>query len=57
MNNGFVHFAEFELQIIDLAWLVVLYVIKVAQLSRLPMPLAELLLLRRRGISSCGGME
>ena len=38
MNNGFVHFAEFELQIIALAWLVVLYVIKVMQLSHLPMP-------------------
>ena len=38
MNNGFVHFAEFELQIIALAWLVILYVIKVVQLSRLPMP-------------------
>ena len=32
MNNGFVHFAEFELQIIALGWLVVLYVIKVVQL-------------------------
>jgi len=32
--------------------LVVVYVIKVAQLSRLPMPLAELLLRRRHGISA-----
>ncbi len=37
MNIGFVHFAEYELQIIALAWLFVLYVIKVFQLSRLPM--------------------
>src|SRR5271157_6313166 len=37
MNTGFVHFTEYELQIIALAWLFVLYVIKVFQLSRLPM--------------------
>ena len=52
MNNGFVHFAEFELQIIALAWLVVLYVIKVVQLSRLPMPPAELLLRQRARIKA-----
>jgi hypothetical protein len=39
MNTGFVHFAEYELQIIALAWLVVLYCIKIFQLRRLPMPL------------------
>jgi len=38
MNSGFVHFAEYELQIIALSWLVVLYVIKILQLRRLPMP-------------------
>jgi len=32
------HFVEFELQIIALSWLVVLYSIKAFQLSRLPMP-------------------
>jgi hypothetical protein len=37
MNTGFVHFAEYELQIIALACLFVLYVIKVFQLSCLPM--------------------
>ena len=37
MNIGFVHFAEYELQIIALVWLFVLYIIKVFQLSRLPM--------------------
>jgi hypothetical protein len=38
MNTGFVHFAEYELQIIALSWLVVLYCIKIFQLRRLPMP-------------------
>jgi hypothetical protein len=38
MNTGFVHFAEYELQIIALAWLVVLYCIKIFQLRGLPMP-------------------
>jgi nitrate reductase gamma subunit len=38
MDAGFVHFVEFELQIIALSWLVILYVIKVFQLSRLPLP-------------------
>ena len=37
MHTGFVHFAEYELQIIALAWLVVLYFIKIFQLRRLPM--------------------
>jgi len=36
-SDGFVHFAEYELQIIALAWLCLLYVIKIFQLSRLPM--------------------
>jgi len=38
MDSGFVHFVEFELQIIALSWLVIFYVIKVLQLSRLPLP-------------------
>jgi hypothetical protein len=37
MNADFVHFIEYELQIIALSWLLVLYAIKVFQLSRLPM--------------------
>jgi hypothetical protein len=37
LSDGFVHFAEYELQIIALVWLCVLYVIKAFQLSRLPM--------------------
>jgi len=37
LSDGFVHFAEYELQIIALAWLCVLYAIKIFQLSRLPM--------------------
>jgi nitrate reductase gamma subunit len=32
------HFVEYELQIIALSWMVVLYAIKAFQLSRLPMP-------------------
>jgi MFS family permease len=36
-SDGFVHFAEYELQIIALTWMFVLYAIKVFQLSRLPM--------------------
>jgi hypothetical protein len=37
MNPAFVHFAEYELQIIALVWLFVLYAVKVFQLARLPM--------------------
>jgi len=37
LSDGFVHFVEYELQIIALAWLCVLYAIKIFQLSRLPM--------------------
>ena len=32
------HFVEYELQIIALTWMAVLYTIKAVQLSRLPMP-------------------
>lgn len=38
LSDGFVHFVEYELQIIALSWLVVLYAIKIFQLSRLPLP-------------------
>jgi nitrate reductase gamma subunit len=38
LSAGFVHFAEYELQIIALAWLAVMYVIKSYQLSHLAMP-------------------
>jgi nitrate reductase gamma subunit len=37
LSDGFVHFVEYELQIIALAWLCLLYAIKIFQLSRLPM--------------------
>jgi nitrate reductase gamma subunit len=37
LSDGFVHFVEYELQIIALSWLCLLYVIKIFQLSRLPM--------------------
>lgn len=37
LSEGFVHFVEYELQIIALAWLGVLYALKIFQLSRLPM--------------------
>lgn len=37
LSDGFVHFVEYELQIIALAWLFVLYAIKILQLLRLPM--------------------
>jgi hypothetical protein len=36
--DGALHFVEYELQIIALTWMVVLYAIKAFQLSRLPMP-------------------
>ena len=32
------HFVEYDLQIIALSWMVILYTVKVVQLSRLPMP-------------------
>jgi nitrate reductase gamma subunit len=38
ISTGFAHFAEFELQIIALVWLVLLYVIKSYQLAHLPTP-------------------
>jgi nitrate reductase gamma subunit len=37
MNAGLSHFIEFELQIIALAWMAVMYTIKSVQLSRLPL--------------------
>lgn len=37
LSAGFVHFAEYELQIIALAWLAVMYAIKAYQLSHLSM--------------------
>lgn len=37
MSTEFVHFVEYELQIIALVWLCLLYAIKIFQLSRLPM--------------------
>jgi len=37
VSAGFAHFAEFELQIIALAWMAILYSIKVYQLAHLPM--------------------
>jgi hypothetical protein len=36
--DGALHFVEYELQIIALTWMAVLYTIKAVQLSRLPMP-------------------
>lgn len=38
MNAEFVHFVEFELQIIGLSWMGALYALKIFQLFRLPMP-------------------
>ncbi len=38
ISEGVARFAELELQIIALSWLVVLYIIKIYQLARLPMP-------------------
>jgi hypothetical protein len=38
ISAGFEHFAEFELQIIALSWMVILYIIKSIQLAHLPMP-------------------
>ena len=38
LSAAFVHFTEFELQIIALAWLAVMYTIKAYQLSHLAMP-------------------
>lgn len=37
IENSFLHFVEYELQIIALAWMAVLYALKAYQLSRLPM--------------------
>jgi hypothetical protein len=37
LSEGFVHFVEYELQVIALAWLGILYALKIFQLSRLPM--------------------
>jgi len=37
LSAGFVHFVEYELQVIALAWLGILYALKIFQLSRLPM--------------------
>jgi len=37
IGETILHFAEYELQIIALSWLVILYVIKIAQISKLPM--------------------
>ena len=37
-ENGLLHFIEYELQIIALSWMAILYTIKAVQLSRLPMP-------------------
>jgi hypothetical protein len=50
----FVHFAEFELQIVALSWLIVLYIIKIFQLSRLPMP-AEIA--PRKGSPALGALR
>jgi hypothetical protein len=38
ISEGFVRFAEYDLQLIALGWLAVMYAIKSFQLSRLPMP-------------------
>ena len=38
MDAGFTNFVEFELQIIALSWMALIYIIKSVQLSRLPMP-------------------
>ena len=37
LSEGLVHFVEYELQVIALAWLAILYALKIFQLSRLPM--------------------
>lgn len=37
LSEGFIHFVEYDLQIIALAWLGVLYAVKILQLSRLPL--------------------
>ncbi len=38
ISAGLSHFAEFELQIIALSWMAVLYALKIYQMARLPMP-------------------
>jgi nitrate reductase gamma subunit len=38
LSEGIVHFAEFELQLIALAFMAAMYSLKIFQLSRLPMP-------------------
>ncbi len=37
-NQALLHFVEYELQIIALSWMGIIYLIKAIQLSRLPMP-------------------
>jgi nitrate reductase gamma subunit len=37
VDNSFLHFVEYELQIIALSWMAILYAVKAFQLSRLPM--------------------
>jgi len=37
-TEGIMHFVEYELQAIALAWMIILYTIKAIQLSKLPMP-------------------
>ena len=37
-SESFMHFVEYDLQVIALTWMVVLYTIKAIQLSKLPMP-------------------
>ena len=37
-GDSFLHFVEYELQVIALSWMAMLYIIKAYQLSRLPMP-------------------
>ena len=38
VSVGLAHFAEFELQLIALTWMAILYAIKAYQLAHLPMP-------------------
>ena len=37
-GEGILHFVEYELQIIALSWMALLYMIRIYQISRLPMP-------------------
>ena len=54
IDEGVLHFIEYELQAIALTWLAVIYIIKIWQLSRMPMPYEKA---ERKGNSRSGVLQ